>query len=50
GLFGEPIQLSTASEKLRGVAADLDEQGRLLVRLDAGPVRPFEMGEVTLLR
>lgn len=50
GLFGEPIQLSTASERLRGVASDLDEHGRLLVRLDAGPVRPFEMGEVTLLR
>jgi BirA family biotin operon repressor/biotin-[acetyl-CoA-carboxylase] ligase len=50
GLFGEPIQLSTALETLRGVAADLDEQGRLLVRLDAGPVRPFEMGGVTQLR
>lgn len=50
GLFGEPIQLSTASEQLRGVASDLDEQGRLVVRLDSGLLRPFEMGEVALLR
>mgnify|MGYP001589956420 CR=1 FL=1 len=50
GLFGHPIQLTAGSEQLQGTAQDLDEQGRLVVRLDSGILRAFEAGEVTLLR
>jgi biotin-(acetyl-CoA carboxylase) ligase len=50
GLFGEIVHISTGSEKAEGTAADLDDSGRLLVRLDSGIVRAFEVGEVTLLR
>ena len=50
GLFGRPVSITAGSSRFEGTAADLDESGRLLVRLDAGLLRPFEMGEVTLLR
>ena len=49
-LFGQPVHLTAGSEHLEGTATDLDESGRLLVRLDSGLMRAFEMGEVTLLR
>ena len=48
-LFGEVVHITTGSTHFEGTATDLDESGRLLVRLDSGMVRPFEMGEVTLL-
>jgi BirA family biotin operon repressor/biotin-[acetyl-CoA-carboxylase] ligase len=48
--FGQPVQLALASEQLQGTTADVDEQGRLVVRLDSGLMRAFEVGEVTLLR
>ena len=50
GLFGQPVHISAGSEHFEGTASDLDEAGRLLVRLDSGIVRAFEMGEVSLLR
>ena len=50
GHFGQMVHISAGAEEFEGTASDLDESGRLLVRLDAGVVRPFEMGEVTLLR
>lgn len=50
GLFGQIVHISAGSERLEGVAHDLDERGRLVVRLDSGILRPFDMGEVTLLR
>jgi BirA family biotin operon repressor/biotin-[acetyl-CoA-carboxylase] ligase len=50
GHFGQPIHISAGASNFEGTASNLDEQGRLLVRLDSGIVRPFEMGEVTLLR
>ena len=49
-LFGQPVHITAGSEHLEGTAADLDESGRLLVRLDSGLLRAFEVGEVTLLR
>ncbi len=48
--FGHPVQISAGSISFQGIASDLDETGRLLIRLDTGFVRPFEVGEVTLLR
>ena len=50
GLFGHPVQLTAGSEQLQGTAQDLDEQGRLVVRLDSGLLRPFDAGEVTRLQ
>ena len=50
GLFGQPVKLIAGTSELEGVAQDLDEQGRLIVRLDAGLHRAFEAGEVTLLQ
>ena len=50
GLFGHPVHLTAGTERLEGTASDLDESGRLVVRLDSGILRQFEMGEVTLLR
>lgn len=48
-LFGEVVHIRAGSEAFEGTATDLDEQGRLLVRLDSGLIRAFDVGEVTLL-
>ena len=58
GLFGEVVRIhqqQATSDKrqgssVEGQALDIDEVGRLLVRLDSGVVKAFEAGEVTLLR
>ena len=50
GHFGQPVHITAGSHRFEGTASDLDECGRLLVRLDSGLIRPFEVGEVTLLR
>jgi BirA family biotin operon repressor/biotin-[acetyl-CoA-carboxylase] ligase len=50
GFFGEPVQLTVGNQQIEGTAHDLDEHGRLVVRLDSGLLRAFAMGEVTLLR
>jgi BirA family biotin operon repressor/biotin-[acetyl-CoA-carboxylase] ligase len=48
--FGDPIHLQRGEGRVEGTAADLDEAGRLVVRLDSGILQAFEMGEVTVLR
>ena len=50
GLFGHPVHLTAGSHRFEGTAVDIDEQGRLVVRLDSGILRAFEAGEVTRLR
>ena len=50
GHFGELVQLTAGNRRLEGQAVDVDEAGRLVVRLDSGVLQAFEMGEVTLLR
>ena len=50
GLFGKVVHIRAGSQEFEGTAMDLDERGCLLVRLDSGLLRAFEMGEVTLLR
>jgi biotin-(acetyl-CoA carboxylase) ligase len=50
GLIGQPARITAGPQDIEGTVQDLDEAGRLLVRLDSGIVRAFEMGEVTLLR
>lgn len=48
--LGSVVRLTTGDSVVEGQAVDLDEVGRLLVRLDAGVVRAFAMAEVTRLR
>ncbi len=48
--LGHLVRLTAGPSQTEGQAAGLDESGRLLVRLDAGTIRAFEAGEVTLLR
>ena len=50
GHFGQPVHIATGKMRFEGTATDLDEQGRLVARLDSGVLRAFDMGEVTLLR
>ena len=49
-LLGSLVHIRTPQEIFEGQAMDVDEEGRLLVRLESGVVRTFEVGEVTLLR
>ncbi len=50
GHFGQLVHITAGTQRFEGTAQDLDEQGRLVVRLDSGVQRAFEVGEVTLLR
>lgn len=50
GLFGHLVQITTPKDQFQGQAVDLDEAGRLLVRLDSGIIRVVDMGETALLR
>lgn len=50
GLFGRPVHLTAGTRQLDGTAQDIDEQGRLVVRLDSGLTRAFDAGEITVLR
>ena len=47
--MGGLVRLTTGVSHMEGQAMDVDEHGRLLVRLDSGIVRAFEAGEVTPL-
>jgi BirA family biotin operon repressor/biotin-[acetyl-CoA-carboxylase] ligase len=50
GSLGEPVRVNVGSQHFEGIASNIDESGRLLVRLDSGLMRAFNAGEVTLLR
>ncbi len=62
GMFGQPVRVVTATlspqstvdgpqqSSFEGIAQDVDEQGRLVVRLDSGLLHAFDVGEVALLR
>lgn len=50
GGFGQPVKITTGNTEIEGIATDLDDSGRLLVRLDSGIISSFGVGEVTLLR
>ncbi len=50
GMFGQPVSITAGSQLFEGTAQNLDEQGRLVVRLDSGAQRPFDVGQVSLLR
>lgn len=50
GLFGQVVHMTAGNQRVEGIATDIDEAGKLLVRLDSGAIRSFEMGEVGLLR
>jgi BirA family biotin operon repressor/biotin-[acetyl-CoA-carboxylase] ligase len=50
GWLGRLVHITTPLEAFDGQALDVDDAGRLLVRLETGMVRAVEMGDVTLLR
>jgi biotin-(acetyl-CoA carboxylase) ligase len=59
-MFGQMVRMTTdqrgadsvqrIGNMVEGQAVDIDEAGRLVVRLDSGLLRAFSMAEVTLLR
>jgi BirA family biotin operon repressor/biotin-[acetyl-CoA-carboxylase] ligase len=49
-LLGRAVALQLAGEQYRGVAEDLSDDGRLLVRLGDGRSEIFAAGEATVLR
>lgn len=49
--FGEVVRVTLGTDhEVEGQALDVDEAGRLLLRLESGAIRPCEVGEVTWLR
>jgi len=47
---GAIVRLTMGDSEVEGQATDIDDLGRLVVRLESGVVQAFEAGEVTLLR
>lgn len=50
GLFGCFVHVRAGTNHFEGTAVDLDEAGRLVIRLDFGLHRALAVGEVTFLR
>ena len=50
GSLGGIVRLTQGEERIEGQALDIDEEGRLLVRRDAGMIQAFDVGDVSLLR
>ena len=48
--IGNPIAVSGAGEMLAGLAQGIDNEGRLVVKLDNGTVRTVAAGDVTILK
>ena len=49
--LGEVVRVTLGTtHPVEGQAVDVDETGRLLLRLESGAIRPCEVGEVTFLR
>ncbi len=48
--LGRMARLSAGSETIEGQAMDIDDGGRLVIRLDSGLLRAFSIGEVSILR
>jgi BirA family biotin operon repressor/biotin-[acetyl-CoA-carboxylase] ligase len=48
GFLGHEVEVSNGSEKWVGLALDVDDSGRLNVKLDNGTVKRVLVGEVTL--
>jgi BirA family biotin operon repressor/biotin-[acetyl-CoA-carboxylase] ligase len=49
GLLGRRIEVRWGSERLRGEAADIGEDGELLLRLPSGALRRISWGEASIL-
>lgn len=49
-MVGEVVCVSLPNEEVEGQVDDVDEAGRLVIRLDAGQRRSCDVGEVRLLR
>ena len=50
GMIGETVCVSLSTEELEGQVIDVDERGRLVIRLDTGLQRSCDVGEVRVLR
>ncbi len=50
GMIGETVCVSLSTEELEGQVIDVDERGRLVIRLDTGLQRSCDVGDVRVLR
>lgn len=46
--IGKTVEVTIGNRRIRGVAEGVDDQGRLLLRQESGPVQALAAGEVTL--
>ncbi len=49
-LLGHPVSLRSAGVTVEGIAEDLADDGRLLIRLGDGSIEPFSAGDASILR
>jgi BirA family transcriptional regulator, biotin operon repressor / biotin---[acetyl-CoA-carboxylase] ligase len=48
--LGKKVALTLGEETLNGVAEDIDDEGRLLLRLPSGEIKRISSGDLTVLR
>ena len=48
-LLGRTVELVTGSDRHRGRAVGLDDEGRLLLEIEEGTIKPFRGGDVHLV-
>jgi BirA family transcriptional regulator, biotin operon repressor / biotin---[acetyl-CoA-carboxylase] ligase len=47
---GKMVRVITGSETLSGLAEDIDDEGRLILRLSSGEIKKISSGDITMLR
>jgi len=49
-MMGKPVQVTLGEEIINGLAHDIDDEGRLIVRLPSGALRRISSGDLVVLQ
>jgi BirA family biotin operon repressor/biotin-[acetyl-CoA-carboxylase] ligase len=49
-MMGKPVQVTMGEETIDGLAHDIDDEGRLIVRLPSGALRKISFGDLIVMR
>jgi len=47
---GKPVQVTLGEEIINGLAHDIDDEGRLIVRVPSGALRRISSGDLVVLQ
>jgi BirA family biotin operon repressor/biotin-[acetyl-CoA-carboxylase] ligase len=49
-MMGKPVQVTMGEEIINGLAHDIDDEGRLIVRVPSGALRRISFGDLVVLQ